>query len=129
MRTARRKTTSVDGYLDIQCEFFWTGFLALLPPNTVWYNDRRVDHAADRNLLQLRVATELGFAIPDTLVSSSAEEVAAFAPLHGQIVFKSFGGSRRYWRPNAIYSSNAIAALWKDGSYAGRYADPGHCQR
>ncbi|WP_377828150.1 hypothetical protein ACFKHW_29655 [Bradyrhizobium lupini] len=66
-------------YLDIQCEFCWTGFVALLPPNTVWYNDWRADHAADRNLLQLRVATELGFAIPDTLVSSSAEEAAAFA--------------------------------------------------
>jgi hypothetical protein len=104
-------------YLDIQCEFFWTGFLALLPPNTVWYNDWRADHAADRNLLQLRIAAELGLAIPDTLVTSSVEEVAAFAPLHGQIAFKSFGGSRRYWRPTALYSPNAIAELWKHGSY------------
>ena len=104
-------------YLDIQSEFFWTGFLALLPPNTLWYNDWRADHAADRNLLQLRIATELGLTTPDTLVSSSAEEVAAFAPLHGEISFKSFGGSRRYWRPTAIYSSDAIAALWRHGSY------------
>ncbi|MGL9621598.1 hypothetical protein QRQ56_26660 [Bradyrhizobium sp. U531] len=85
LRTARRKTTSVDGISTFQCEFFWTGFLALLPPNTVWYNDWRADDAADHNLLQLRVATELGFAILDTLVSSSAEEVAAFAPLHGKL--------------------------------------------
>lgn len=43
---------------------------------------------------QAQLIARLGFEVPDTLVSSDADEVLAFRRHHGRVIFKSTGGVR-----------------------------------
>jgi hypothetical protein len=99
-------------FLQHQYEFFWTGFFSFLPDIASWYNDWQADFAADRNVVQLRVASELGMSVPDTLISSSSLEAVEFAGRYEQTIFKSFGGSKPHWRPTRLFSKLAIDELW-----------------
>lgn len=54
-----------------------------LIPDRCWLNTPEALWLASNKIKQLRIASELGFRIPSTLVSSSADEVARFSERHG----------------------------------------------
>jgi hypothetical protein len=54
-----------------------------LIPDRCWLNTPEALWVASNKVKQLRIASDLGFKIPSTLVSSSADEVAIFGKRHG----------------------------------------------
>jgi len=57
-------------------------------PNALWVSNPSCVKSADNKQLQLEVAVDLGMIIPQTLVTSSSEEVATFRARLGRIVVK-----------------------------------------
>ncbi|HEX7241323.1 MAG TPA: hypothetical protein VF263_13695 [Longimicrobiaceae bacterium] len=55
------------------------------------YNSPAAEYVADRKPYQLRMAQAAGLRVPDTLITTSQEEVREFRRLHGEIIYKSFG--------------------------------------
>lgn len=90
-------------------------------PVTSWMNRPSAIRRAEQKLLQLRLAAELGFRVPETLVSNDPADVRAFA--HGRDTIaktiratrvRTSGGSRLLYAsqldPNAMPDDDEIAA-------------------
>ena len=70
------------------------GLLALEP--AIWVNHPYANRAARNKLLQLRLASELGFAVPETRVTSDPQEIRrAYVEWDGRMVAKLVGGQLR----------------------------------
>lgn len=60
----------------------------------IWVNDPKYDSTAGNKLYQLKMARELGFRVPDTLVTNDADEAIAFSEKHqGNIIAKKILGA------------------------------------
>src|SRR5215831_19826575 len=57
-----------------------------------WINHPSRDQEAGRKAYQLRVAAEMGFEIPDTLITSDPQDALRFVEMHGpeRTIYKSF---------------------------------------
>ena len=106
----------VDGemkeFLNIQFEFFWTSCFSALPESAIWYNDWRMDYAVDRNAYQLKRAAQIGFCVPDTLITSSDDSAIAFMKKHKKVALKQFGGSRSLWMTTTLATKEYIEKMW-----------------
>ncbi len=60
------------------------------------YNRPEYERAAAYKPYQLKLARDLGLPIPDTLITTSAEEARAFAARHRQVIYKAFSATN--WR-------------------------------
>ena len=98
-------------YVMTQCEFFWSGLLSCLPHQVAWYNDRFLDFSIDRNIKQLRIAEDIGFKVPDTLVTNDPIEARDFISKHSKVVFKAYGGSRTIWHPTRLLTDDMLTKL------------------
>lgn len=69
-----------------------------------WMNIPHVDEIASKKVYQLRVAQELGFNIPNTLISNSEQSFRKFqeSALGKKIIYKPFKGSEKHWRETRI---------------------------
>lgn len=78
-----------------------------------WMNPPQNDEAASRKALQLRVASSLGLRIPDTLMTSDAEEARRFIDKHGisRTVYKIFSATERVWRETRLLNISDLALL------------------
>lgn len=86
------------------------GFLALAAP-ALWVNDPDANRAAERKLVQLRVAVEEGFAVPETLVTNDPAEAAEFcARFADRVVAKGAGPAFIHPKSRAqVYTSRVGA--------------------
>lgn len=84
-------------------------------PATRWVNEIGIDSRKPTKTHQLAVAAQVGFAIPDTLISNDIDQVRAFFAHHqGRIIHKAFApaswdnadGSRTTARTSAIRSEH-----------------------
>jgi len=59
-----------------------------------WLSDPFLVYRAENKLLQLKYAKEIGFLIPETLVSANAHEIRRFADKQGSIIIKPIYSGR-----------------------------------
>ncbi len=68
---------------------FHQSFRELFPDTTAWVNDPERQLLAESKPAQLRVARQVGLAVPDTLITNDPDEARAFvAARPGQVLFK-----------------------------------------
>jgi glutathione synthase/RimK-type ligase-like ATP-grasp enzyme len=76
-----------------------------------WMNPPARDDVAGRKLLQLRLAREVGLAIPRTLVTSDPDEARRFLDRPGATVFKTFSCTHEVWRETRLVGPAEREAL------------------
>ncbi|WP_211211723.1 hypothetical protein [Gilvimarinus chinensis] len=75
-----------------------------------WFNDPRMEVAADNKLLQLQVAKKIGLEIPATLVSSDASAIKQFVhDCNGQAIVKVVKGIANFSVPTRCVTEPDIA--------------------
>ncbi len=79
---------------------------------TLWVNDMHCDTAAEYKALQLKVAKEEGFHIPETLITNSPEELLKFWEQHNrEVIYKAFNQRALVWRPTRVLREEDLAML------------------
>lgn len=78
-----------------------------------WVNDPTRDDDAARKPYQLRVAQQVGFEIPRTLITNDPERAGSFVDEHGpeRTVYKAFSGTERAWRETRVFRENETELL------------------
>lgn len=78
-----------------------------------WINHPVRDEVAARKALQLRVAVEVGLAVPRTLVTSDPARARAFVESRsdGETVFKTFSCTHEVWRETRLVTDDDLADL------------------
>jgi glutathione synthase/RimK-type ligase-like ATP-grasp enzyme len=78
-----------------------------------WINHPSRDQEAGRKAYQLRVAAELGFEIPDTLITSDPQDALRFVERHGpeRTIYKSFSATAHDWRETRILRPEEVSLL------------------
>ncbi len=75
-----------------------------------WINDPVKDEAAARKVYQLKVATQSGLTIPQTLVTSSPANAKEFIE-HlgvGNVIYKSFSATEQAWRETRLVKEEEL---------------------
>lgn len=69
-----------------------------------WVNEPTLDDRASRKAYQLRIARDIGFEIPTTLITNDPESARAFVELQGpeKTVYKAFSATLRAWRETRV---------------------------
>ncbi len=72
--------------------------------NAFWVNEPARDMVANRKAYQLKVAGELGFEIPQTLISNCPQTVRDFVSRLGvgKVIYKAFSATEQDWRETRI---------------------------
>ena len=85
-----------------ECQAAVTGLWSSL--NAQWVNPPGRDEVAARKVYQLKVASELGFRVPRTLVTNDPESAAAFVDAEGEAgtIYKAFSATERAWRETRL---------------------------
>lgn len=85
----------------------------LLALDAEWVNQPSHDEEASRKINHLRVAQEIGFKIPETLVTNSATEARAFVDTHGvrSTVYKAFRALPEAWRETRVLHPGELQML------------------
>lgn len=86
-----------------ECQAAISGLWACL--NTAhWVNNPEKDEVAARKLYQLKVAAELGLAIPRTLVTNDPAAARAFVAEQGErgTIYKAFSATEQAWRETRL---------------------------
>lgn len=82
---------------------FWGGVLSTFS-EAIWFNDLDKNRMIDRKINQLKIASLVGFKIPDTCVTSDEHSAKRFLEKHdNKVIFKSFSGSEDFWQPTRPY--------------------------
>lgn len=90
-------------YVAEECRCFWGGVLSSISGAT-WFNHYDRHRIIDRKLTQLNIATQAGFKIPDTCVTSDKVLALKFLEKHSyRAIYKSFSGSEDFWQPTRPY--------------------------
>lgn len=78
-----------------------TGLWSLLDAR--WINDPDLDQKAGRKAWQLKVAREVGLAIPRTCITSDPSRARDFVEAaSGQVIYKAFQGTEQTWRETRV---------------------------
>jgi glutathione synthase/RimK-type ligase-like ATP-grasp enzyme len=78
-----------------------------------WINEPSADDRAHRKPYQLRVAQDMGLAIPSTVMTSDPFEARRFADSRGfrSVVYKSFSATESEWRETRLLRSEELGLL------------------
>ncbi len=78
-----------------------------------WINHPTRDSEAGRKAYQLRLASEIGLEIPETLITSNAADVCAFIQRQGpeRTVYKAFSATASHWRETRLLKPEEMALL------------------
>lgn len=78
-----------------------------------WVNDPARDHVAHRKITQLRIAQELGFRLPDTLITNDPARVLRFVDRHGyrNVIYKAFSAFEHAWRETRLMRAEELPLL------------------
>jgi glutathione synthase/RimK-type ligase-like ATP-grasp enzyme len=76
----------------------------------LWVNNVVRDAAAAHKPWQLKLAREVGLAIPETLITNDPEEARAFWALHpGKVIYKPFLQTYHAWRETRLLKPGEVA--------------------
>jgi hypothetical protein len=100
---------SDDSYRQAECDSFIQGLLMSLPVR--WVNDPRAERMANRKIVQLRAAQQLGLAVPETLVTNDPGQALEFIESRPQDVIYKRVGTTRDFSPTRIVTKRDIARL------------------
>lgn len=79
---------------------------------TLWVNDIHNDSAAEYKVLQLKVAGEEGFSIPETLITNSPADLLQFWKKHDhRVIYKAFNQRALVWRPTRVLRDEDLTML------------------
>jgi hypothetical protein len=96
----RESQATLDGFWDSLKEATWVD------------NLERIDYASNK-LRQLRIASEVGFVIPQTLVTNKAEAAREFfGQVNGKMVSKLLTALSRSMEANSSLPSRCAIAQW-----------------
>ena len=78
-----------------------------------WMNQPARDEVASRKAYQLRVAAEMGLAVPRTLITSDPDRARAFIEAHGlgKTIFKTFSATHAIWRETRVVRKDEFDIL------------------
>lgn len=78
-----------------------------------WMNPVLADQVASHKALQLAVAPHLGLRVPETLMTSDADQARAFIERHGpgRTVYKIFAATEQVWRETRVVRDADLAML------------------
>ena len=78
----------------------------------LWVNDLDRDSAAEYKPIQLKVASELGFAIPETLITNEPDLAMQFWQFHDRnVVYKAFNQRGVIWTPTRRLMEQDLGVL------------------
>lgn len=84
------KDERIKKFTRYQLESSFDELTAILDRRVLWVNHPEQNRHANSKLVQLRLAVQLGFKIPDTVFSNNPQEVKSFFDCHGgQVVHKA----------------------------------------
>jgi glutathione synthase/RimK-type ligase-like ATP-grasp enzyme len=69
---------SANKYTELESEIFTNSFFSLLDRGVLWVSDPEKTRIANHKPLQLKKAVEIGFQIPNTLITNDPQEVCSF---------------------------------------------------
>lgn len=96
----------------------WLAWMRLLDDvGTRWVNDPTRTHQAEFKMLQLSLASRVGFPVPQTLVTSDLQEAKAFVSKVGPSVVKSI--SAAFWEfsdQSFVFTADSERALKSDAA-------------
>jgi glutathione synthase/RimK-type ligase-like ATP-grasp enzyme len=78
-----------------------------------WVNNPAKDHVAHRKIMQLRVAQDCGFTLPDTLITNDPVQARIFIDRHGyrNVIYKAFSALEQAWRETRLLRPEELALL------------------
>jgi glutathione synthase/RimK-type ligase-like ATP-grasp enzyme len=78
-----------------------------------WINHPCRDQEAGRKAFQLRLGADLGFEIPDTLITSNPQDALRFVERYGpeRTIYKSFSATAQHWRETRVLKPEELALL------------------
>lgn len=78
-----------------------------------WINEPARDETAARKAYQLKIAQEIGFAIPATLMTNDPDAVRLFVDARGyrNVVYKSFSSTHEEWRETRLLKTEELALI------------------
>lgn len=81
--------------------------------DAIWINDPEKDNEAARKPYQLKVASETGLKIPETLITSDPTMAHAFIQKHGpqNTIYKAFTATIEAWRETRILHTNELRLI------------------
>lgn len=96
-------------YTECQCA---VSGMWLLEPSK-WINNPVNDEVANRKVYQLRVATDCGLQIPETLVTSNPAHAKEFVERLkiGNVIYKSFSATRQAWRETRLVKEGELEKM------------------
>lgn len=83
-------------FAEQQSKLHLASFAATMCPNAFWVNSLAAMGADLNKVAQLRIAANLGFKIPKTIISNDPFAIREFVKRFGKVVFKPYIGS--FWR-------------------------------
>lgn len=94
-----------------ECHSAFSGLWLTL--DAFWVNHPIRDEEASRKAYQLKVAKEIGFDIPSTLITNSPERARAFVDCYGpdKTIYKSFSATEHAWRETRLLKPDEVALL------------------
>lgn len=94
-----------------ECHEAVAGLWAAL--DLAWVNPPELDERAHHKPYQLAVATEVGLAVPATLVTNDPEAARCFVDAHGpsRTVYKTFLATEEHWRETRVLRDEELDLL------------------
>lgn len=77
------------------------------------YNSPQAESIACYKPYQLQVARECGLLVPNTLITNSPKEAAAFRAKHDQVIYKTFGGTTLMMTDTRPLTDADMSDLWR----------------
>lgn len=78
----------------------------------LWVNNFQNDTAAEYKPFQLKIAAEVGFDVPETLITNRPEELLSFwQHCRGAVIYKAFNQRGIVWRPTRLLTQHDMALL------------------
>jgi hypothetical protein len=92
----------------VEASSAWSGLWLSL--DAFWINHPTLEEEGARKVYQLGAAQETGLKIPDTCITSSPADAAAFIKKHGSgnVIYKAFAGTEREWRETRLLKENEV---------------------
>ncbi len=86
---------------------------ALYASKILIYNDPEAERRAGHKPYQLRLAHELGFRIPDTMITTSPDAARDFAQRHPQVIYKGLGAVTWMMLDTRPLTQEDLGDLWR----------------
>ncbi|MBT2246610.1 hypothetical protein JQK15_24195 [Sphingobium sp. BHU LFT2] len=77
-------------FMKIEARTYFRYIWIALSESAFWVNPRVAQYAANSKILQLKIARDLGFAFPATLISNKPADLLRFFDEHEHVIYKPF---------------------------------------